>query len=221
MPAYNSSPYNTVYGLVEGQPAYSMGTPPIGGQVKMLITKFSLTTNVATITVLITEGQIPLVNDLITVLALPVAAANVTNVAIASVSITASTGIGTITYAATNANVVQENVAARAISIPQPQPEATLANTAGQAFAIPRKVPASITGRPITLNVQTPSAPGNLKCNLQVAISNSDAEYVSLGTDLTAAGTTLFNAPDIYNFVRYKDTGSNGTTGNVIAKILI
>ena len=187
----------------------------------MRVTTFAITSNVATIGVVIYEGNIPLVNDLITIQALPLAAGNVTNVKLASVSITASTGIGTLTFALSNANVASGPVAGMAISIPQPQPETVVANQAGQAFAIPRQVPDLIGPRQATLYVLTPTAPGNLSCTLQGAISNVDAEFASLGNNITGNGTTFYTVADNYNFLRYKDTGSNGTAGSVIAKILI
>ena len=222
MTAFNNSPFAPTFGLVEGQPAYSMGTAPIGGLTRMRVTTFAITSNVATIGVQIYEGNIPLVNDLITITKLPLAAGNVSNVALASVSITATTGIGTLTFALSNANVASGPVAGMAISIPQAQPETIVANQAGQAFAIPRQVPDMIGPRQFALNVITPAAPGNLSFTLQGAISNVDAEYAALGNNSTATGTVFYTAADQVNFVRYKDTGSNNlSSGTIIAKILM
>src|SRR5271166_3895728 len=91
-----------------GIPAYSFGswkaTKPV---VRMAITKVAITSNVATLTVQILEGYIPAVGDLISVFATATSAPlfNVTNLALTAVSITATTGAGTVTFALTHADV--------------------------------------------------------------------------------------------------------------------
>lgn len=191
--------------------------------MKAYITQYASLTNVVTITVAIVEGNIPAVGDLITVQGLAAPAANVTNVALTGVNINANTGIGTLTYAATTPDVQPaQATGGQARTFVPEVPEASVPNQAYQAFAIPRSARLeSAAGREMALSVTYPSAPAVLKYNLQAAINNVDSEFVSLGTDIAAAGTTLFTVPAVYNFVRYKDTGSSGgASPTVIAKIL-
>ncbi|MGC2632574.1 MAG: hypothetical protein WA215_00025 [Candidatus Cybelea sp.] len=223
------------YGLVEGLPCYSAGTAPVGGNALMFVLDIAVASDVVTLTVLMQQGNIPAVGDLVSVQGIPVAPANVTNAAITGVSITASTGQGTITYAATTPDLAKVSMGGQAISIPQPIPEALTGDGDGQAFqafAVPRNVPALIEGRPISLNVQYPTAPGTIACSLQGAINNVDGEFADLPNyadvsdqpfAIVAGGTYFYSFPNIYNFVRFKDASTNGEASDttVIAKILI
>jgi hypothetical protein len=73
----------------------------------MLVSNVALTSNVATLTVTIVEGNLPAVGSNITVNGTVTAsgAFNVTLVALTAVSISASTGQGTVSFALTHANV--------------------------------------------------------------------------------------------------------------------
>ena len=229
MPVFSASPFTTVTALSEGLPAYSAGTAP-GNPTKMYATAMSVASDVVTLYVQVQSGNIPSVGDLITVIGAYVPAANVTNVALASVSITASTGAGTVTYDATTPNLVKTTSGGNAISQPQAVGETLTASTGYQSFAVPRSVPAHIDGRPISVYVNYSSDP-TIAANLQGAINNVDAEYTDLPTasyvatppfSIVANGTYFYNLPNIYNFVRFADKGSSGGTDpTVIAKILI
>ena len=229
MPVFSASPFTTVTALSEGLPAYSAGTAP-GNPTKMYATAMSVTSDVVTLYVSVESGNIPSAGDLITVIGAYVPAANVTNVALASVSITASTGVGTVTYDATTPNLAKTASGGNAISVPQAVGETMTASTGYQSFAVPRSVPAHIDGRPISVYVDYGGSP-TILCNLQGAINNVDAEYTDLPTaeyissppfSISANGTYFYNLPNIYNFVRFADEGSSGGTDpTVIAKILI
>ena len=69
---------------------------------KFAVTNFALTSNVATLTGIIIAGNIPAVGDFISTQGQPF---DVTDATITGVSINADSGIGTITYAATNADI--------------------------------------------------------------------------------------------------------------------
>jgi hypothetical protein len=192
------------------------------GPWEAFVSSIAVLTNVVTLAVSTQSGNIPAVGDLVSVIGTPIAAANVTNVALASVTIDANTGIGTITYAATTPDVGTSPCGGQAAAKVPEVAEPAVASQAGQAFAVPKSSRLNPNGRQISLSVSYPSAPGAIKYNLQAAIYNVDSEYASLGTDLTAAGTTFFTLAEVYNFVRYKDTGSTGGTNpTVIAKLLI
>lgn len=222
MPAWSGSPKATIYGLVPGQPGYSAGTHPSSAPWKAYVTAMSVASNVVTLTIITTEGNIPTIGDLVTVTGLPIAAANVTNIALASVTITASTGAGTVTYAATTANLAKFACGGRAIAPPADVPEAATANTSYSALALPSSVPLRTSGRVATAYVTHPSAFNSTSYNFQVAINNVDAEFVNVGNNLTADGTTLIDIPFAANFIRYAELASSGGANQtVLAKFLI
>jgi hypothetical protein len=224
MPAWTDSPFVKVKGLTPGRPAYSAGSKNQSlSPGKFYVTQVSVLTNVVTLTVQQVAGNVPAVGDLITVRGLPLAAMNVSDTALTGVTINADTGIGTLTYAATTPDLAATPSGGQVVAAVPVVAEVSTPNQAYQAFAIPRtSLPGRQNGTRITLTVSHPSAPASIKYNLQVAINNVDAEYVSLGSDLTADGTTFFTTSAVYNFVRFKDTGSSGgTLPTVIAKLLM
>ena len=108
MPAYSNDPSAAIALALPGTAAYVWGS--LSDRIapsRMTVTNVALTTNVATLTVQIIEGNIPAVGALVTVKGTQQAsgAFNVTAVAITGVSINAVSGAGTITFALTHANV--------------------------------------------------------------------------------------------------------------------
>lgn len=108
MPQYSSDPTLAIALALPGTPVYVWGS--LSDRIaptRMTITNVALTTNVATLTVQVIEGNIPAVGALVTVRGTQQAsgAFNVTAVAITGVTINATTGAGTITFALTHANV--------------------------------------------------------------------------------------------------------------------
>ena len=95
-------------GLTPGLPSYSAGSFAVGQAAsRFYVTSVAISANVVTLGVKLVEGNIPATGSLITVQGTIVgtAAVNVTNVALTGVTITAATGVGTVTYAATAANL--------------------------------------------------------------------------------------------------------------------
>lgn len=224
MPSYSASPTATIYGLVPGQSSYSAGTHPTSAPWRAYVTAMAVSgSNVVTLTVQTVEGNIPSVGDLATISGLPIAAANKTNVAIASATIVASTGAGTITYAATTAGLAKFACGGQVVAPAADVPEASTANTAYAALGFPSSVPLVTSGRVCTAYVQHPTAWNSATSyNFQVAINNVEAEFVSVGNNISADGTTLIDIPFAAGFIRYKELAS-GTNNNatVIAKFLI
>lgn len=108
MPAYSNNPLQAIALALPGIPAYVWGS--LSDRVsptKMTVSNVALTSNVATLTVEVIEGNVPVAGQLVTVTGTQTAsgAFNVTAIAIASASINATTGAGTITFALTHANV--------------------------------------------------------------------------------------------------------------------
>jgi len=230
MPAYNASPFAAApEKLTPGKPAYVLGswnnqTSP----TKFLINKVALTSNVATITGVIVDGNVPVVGALITVTKCPTNTEfNVTNIAVASVTI-ASDGTGTITYACTRADVAA--VASSGIAI-IPQPEVAEALVAGASLAVglPYSEPSGDSGEmaiSVTAIVTFPSLPTSVTVSLQGAVQNIDGEYQTVGTCGTVSGgaATLryLNYSGKFNFYRLLvGTVTGGSSPTIIGKILV
>ena len=109
MPTYSNNPLQyRVTALTPGQVGFSWGGfDDRVSPTRMLVSNVALTTNVATLTVQMTEGPVPLVGSLIYVQGTQSTSGlfNVSGVALASVTISSTTGAGTLTFALTHANV--------------------------------------------------------------------------------------------------------------------
>lgn len=108
MPAYSNDPTVAVALALPGTPVYVWGS--LSDRIaptKMTISNVALTSNVATLTVQVIEGNIPAVGQLVTVHGTQTSsgAFNVTAQTITGVSINAVSGAGTITFALTHANI--------------------------------------------------------------------------------------------------------------------
>lgn len=219
MPAYQASPAGNapVQLLLPNTPGYAYGSKAAGPTCLLQITNVALTGNVATITVLVREGAIPIVGALITIKGTANAAGafNITNSAITAVSIDSSTGIGTITFALTHADVVSAAASGQGY-VPVPEVAETLAVGKSKQFAI--------NGYGVSWAYTCPSAPDTLAIQLEGAINDIDAEYTLIGTSQTT--TTGYNEifatlPELVQFVRLHVTAtSGGTLPTIIGKIL-
>jgi hypothetical protein len=224
--AYSNSPFNRVPMLLPGVVSYSFGsfsdTIPT---TELLISNVSLTTDVATITGAVISGNIPLANQLISIQGTQTAsgAFNVTNVAITSASITATTGAGTIVFPLTHADVVSTPDAGQALIVPVATP-ATLANGSGQQFAIRTSHLGNAQhGLGMTWNVLGSPSAGTLA--LQIADVDQDAAYEAVATGVsvntTASGTVYFSDVTA-NFARLNLSAvSGGTAPTITAGILL
>lgn len=223
MTAYDNTPNAKIRMLIPGEPSYAYGSRSLGPTCRMQIDHDSVTSNVVTLTVTIIEGNIPLVGDLIYVYATMNSAGalnQTTGVAIASVSITAATGNGTITYALAASNQANLADVGYALSTPQEIPEA-LSGNKSRAFAIQNTIG---RGYGITWAYTCPSAPVSIAIQLEGAVNNSDSEFTIIGTSQTS--TSGYNEifatlPELVNFVRLRVTStSGGTNPTIIGKIL-
>jgi hypothetical protein len=140
MPAYSSDPTLAVPLALPGIPVYVWGS--LSDRIaptRMTISNVALTTNVATLTVKVIEGNVPAVGQLVTVKGTQQAAGafNVTAVAITGVAINATTGAGTITFALTHANVGSVADSGMAIAPQAISFEAVVTNESSIAVALP------------------------------------------------------------------------------------
>lgn len=140
MPAYSTNPLQRIKLALPGTPVYVWGS--LSDRVsptKMTISNVALTSNVATLTVQVIEGNVPVAGQLVTVLGTQTSSGvfNVNAVAIASVSINATTGAGTITFALTNANIASTADSGLAVAPPAITFEAVTTNENSEAVALP------------------------------------------------------------------------------------
>lgn len=220
MPAYVAPPLGKAIALLPGVLGYSFGGfNSDAPYAKLSIQSVAITSNVATLNVTLLEGLIPLVGQLITVRGVQTAAAfNVTNIAIASISLNLTTGIGTITYACTNANVATTTDSGLA-TVPLAETTDTLAAGSGQQFAMQAASGLPSNSRDIGWSVLDTGG-ATYSANLQVADTDADADYTTIAS-VTASGQQTAVAVRA-NFVRINLSGvSGGTTPKIIARILV
>jgi hypothetical protein len=201
-----------------GNPGYSFGSKNLlRPTVKGIVTAVAVATNVVTLSVIIQEGFIPAIGDLISVAGTQTdsGGANVVNVALASVTITATTGVGTFTYAATASNQAKTADEGTFIVL-VPEVAEALAVAKGKQFAI--------SGYGISWAYTCPSAPSTIAIQLEGAIDDVDSEYTIIGSSETAtSGYNEFFAtlPELVRFVRLNVTATTGGTNpTIIGKIL-
>lgn len=188
MTLYSSSPFAPVTLLQPGKPEYVWGS--FNDRVpntRLQVSNVALTTNVATLTVLVLEGPIPAVGSLITVQGTQSTSGlfNVTNVALTGVTIDATSGAGTLTFALTHADVVSAPNSGGAIVQTPVVMEAVTTATASKPVDQPQAAPA-LTG--FSAEAFFSAAPAAAVVAVQVADRNIDAAYQTVDT-LTFTGT--------------------------------
>lgn len=244
MPTYVASPFKPpVQLLVAGTPSYVFGGyNDRTGPTKGYVISDSAVTTTGTLTFQITEGNVPAVGSLISVVGTSNASGNfnVTNVAIASVSNT-DEGICTVTYAITSSSVGANTPDSGQVIIPQPETSESIGNVAtltSVPVALPYANQTLQQGRTISADVSFPSVSGVTATafELQGANIDLDSEYVNLtpsgggasGHLATIAAGTVSGGHavygddiDNYRFFRIKGTGISGSdnTKTIIAKI--
>lgn len=228
MPAYNNQPGVAVPLLPmasvpgpPGPPGYAFGSKPLTVPTcRMIVTASAVASNVVTLTVLVVEGNIPAVGQTIYIYATTNNAGGLNDqtgtITLASVSITAATGIGTITYNKTTANLSTTADAGYVLVPVSETPDLmTGSSMKSQQFAV--------SGYGISWAYTCPSAPAAIAVQLEGAINDNDAEYTLIGSSQTA--TTGYNEvfatlPTNVNFVRLHVTSfSGGSTPSIVGKI--
>lgn len=229
MTAYISSPFGPTPVLLQSdRPEFLLGgfsdtTSPTRFQV----TNVALTSNVATVTGTVISGNIPAVGSLITIQGVSATNSefNVTNVAVASVSISATTGIGTITFPLTHANVTAVADSGIAL-VPQPITFEALANGSSKAAATPNNDPNEDGARTFQAQVFFGSLPTTATVTVQASAIDQDSAYQTLGTVATVVGgvVTLSEAQyqlTMSRFLRFNISGVTGGTSPTIAAVIL
>lgn len=250
MPFYQTSPFKpTPRLMVQGTPEYLLGSFPTdnGPTLGTVISNGSVTTT-STVTFQILSGNIPLVDDLISIVGTTNSggAFNVTNARILTVSAAANPDTGVYTVTFTSGSLSQavtpdygqviiprseagEQLTTTGSTAPVVSPVAG-PNSVGKSLSVTVKLPASTTANPSTLSGVT--------ANLQGANFDLDSEYNTIaviGTGLaagtttdwqsgqgdTATGTLAAGSVNLPNFRFYRiNFGLVTGTGPAIAKML-
>ena len=185
--------------VVSGKPAYLYGALATDTQdTIMQVSNVALTSNVATLTVQIQGGNIPIVGQLVSVQGTASTSGlfNVTNAVLTGVTITASTGAGTITFALIHADVVSIANTGKAYVPIQEVSEAVAANTSVAVY-VPSQEPQDNGQRTITVATTFPviqATTGAATVTLYTAINNTGIAPGSAGAEWTSMGVVAIIA---------------------------
>ena len=196
MTAYINSPFQKPILLMKGVCAYVIGkfSQEVGNS-RLYVTNSALTTNVATVTVQLVLGPTPSVGDLISIINSTAgsAALNVNRAIITGVTINATTGAGTITFALTNANIT--SVADSGTVITEPAEVGESVTTAGYT-SIPVLIQAPEGDSQFTVPISVQGGPSitAMTATLQRALKASSNEWTNTTTVVTKTGATTYTA---------------------------
>jgi hypothetical protein len=226
--AYSSSPFTPVVALIPGSIRFSYGkrndrTPP----TRMSIQSVAITSNVATLAVTIIDGAIPIVGALASIQGTQTATSgggsnfNLTNVSITGVSISTTTGIGTITFALTSTNIATTTDGGQVV-VPQTIIKDTLPGTAaaGQQFAI-QSMTAGNKQHGLSWFTQYTGSPASVTAQLQIADIDEDANYTTIDTSTATSGETRSVGNVTANFVRIRMASTGGTSPTCAAGVVL
>ena len=187
----------------------------------MGVTNVALTGNVAVVSVKVREGLIPSVGSLITITGTTTAggAFNVTNVAIATVSIDAVLGTGTISFALVHADVGSAQDTGTA-TVPVPEVGDALVVGASQQFAVQYEAGMNDNAKTIKWSTFYPSAPSGVTMQLQAADVDIDAQYFTIDSSNTTAGEIRTLNLRNYRFLRANCSAvSGGSSPTAVVRI--
>jgi hypothetical protein len=230
MPAYINSPFAPLPEVaIPAKPAYFWGSLPVDTQdTAMRISSVSLTSNVASVTGTIFRGSIPVAGNLISIQGTTSNSGvfNVSSVAIASVTGTPSTGVYTLTFALTHANITATADSGMAV-IPIAEVAEALTNSTSVAIYVPSNELRDLGERSITVATTFPSAPSAATVTLYSSINNdpTGTEWTEMGVVATVAGSVpgplvTLTVP-AGRFFRLVNSGvSGGTSPTIISKMV-
>ena len=221
MPAYATTPLVPVALALPGTPVYVWGSyADRVSPTRFVIRDVEVTSDVAKLTGYITEGEIPAVGSLVTVRGTSAAsgAFNVSAVALTDVTI-ASTGIGTLSYALSNADVTQVANPGLAIVPPPVVYEAVSTNDYSAAVALPMSQDGkALTGFSAEIVWNPTTSAGGV--DVQVSDDNANGgNYVTVSSIIYPA--TRFDPAGLSaNFVRLQLTTALVDATTIAGRIL-
>ena len=217
MSLYQKTPFRaTPTLLVQGRPEYTFGSwqDRTGPTLGNIISDGAVTTT-ATLTFVVTSGNLPAVGSLITVVgAANSANLNVTNAQILTL-VSTPAGVVTITYAITSSTIAAGTPDSGQIIVPQPELGDVLSSFPASSIAVAcPSSPGNQSGKSLSATVKLPAQQLGVASTLsavtvliQGANFDEDAQYNTIGT-ITAAGTAS-GGPNVYDW--QSGQGNSGT----------
>lgn len=189
MPAYQNNPFQNSLLLARGVPTYLFGSYNMHqGNTIMRVSNVALTSNVATLTVQITAGEVPKVNSLISVqqTASTSGLFNVNRAVVTAATID-NNGAGTVTFALTHADVVTAaDFGTAVVEVPEVG-ETPAAGASIAACAAGGPCDGSQFTVPLAVTFSGGVLPTGITATLQVALRNVDAEFTNTSTSVVVA----------------------------------
>ncbi len=226
MPQYQNNPFQPVRALQAGVPEYLYGSFAADvAPTRMLVSQVEIVSDVATLTVTVTDGNTPAVGSLISVHGTQTGSGefNVNRVPLTAVSISVATGVGTVSFALTGSNVGPVADAGVAV-VDTPEVGDTLA--AGSSVACTplyqQTVPTGL--RTISASCSFPTIPTGVTVSLQGANENIDSQYTTIGSVATVVSGAVTASQAVftgvgYRFYRLYTSGLTGT-GSIVGKVV-
>lgn len=174
--------------MVPGKPLFLLGSLSFSQSPTMAqVTNVALSGNVVTLSLALTAGAIPVVNQLISVQQCSVAAINGTAYTITAVSgfNTGDNSTGTVTFALTHANIVSVAATGNAIA-PIPVTADVAQNGSSLYAALPFNDPRIDQSRTLVFQALFPSIPTT--ATLTAYVSDDGVTFYSIGTIASVAG---------------------------------
>jgi hypothetical protein len=222
MPPYQAPPTGAPpLQLLPGVPGYAFGSRNVNlPTTRMTVTAVAVSSNVVTLSVIVLEGNIPVVGQLITVTGTTSdgGAANVANIALTGVTITAATGKGTVTYAATASDQVKTSDSGTAYVLVGETGDA-LTNSTSQQFALPSVAGQNDNGLTLTWSTNYPVPPATVSMALQAAEVDVDSQYSTLDTSTNVGGEIRSLTLRRYRFLRVVASNVTGTNPTAVVRI--
>ena len=225
MSAYLNSPNQSPILAQRGVPAFLFGKYNyLQDNTKAWVSNVALTSNVATVTVQVIQGEIPVAGGLVTITntASTSGTFNVSRVPMTSTTID-STGAGTIVFPLTHADIVSVANTGTVIIEPVAVAEA-LAAGASIALAVP--MACDYDGvQSLTVECNFPSLPTSVAVSLQGAVINQDANYQTLQTvgQVTGGALAITQGGFLGKFNYYRllvGTVTGGSSPTIVGKVL-
>jgi hypothetical protein len=235
MPAYSNSAFAPLPEVaIPSKPAYFWGSLPTGtDDTYMRLSNVALTSNVATVTGTIYRGNIPVVGNFITVQGSTNTSGlfNINQATITAVSGTPSTGVYSISYALTHANVSSVADSGMAIIPIAEVAEACTNNATSVAIYVPSNELRDLGEKSITISTVFPSLPTAATVTLYTAIANNPQaavpEWTAMGVAAIVAGgvqtagpLSTFSTPAGRFFRTVVSGVSGGTSPTLVCKMV-
>jgi hypothetical protein len=227
MPTYVNSAFNVAQVAQKGVPVFLFGSYNYKqGNTKMLVSNVALATNVATLTVQIVGGEVPIVGALISVAQTQSTSGlfNVARAPLTGVTIDSTTGAGTVAFALTHADVTSAaDTGSAVVEVPEIG-ETPAAVKSAACYVQPSAMDAEVT---ITTSVTFSTVPTAITVSLQKALRDVDSEYTTItGAATVIAASTYTTGPTVEYTLKgsgyYRFIGSGLTLGSgagMVAKL--